>query len=104
MLNDELKKKDCDLEGNVGEKRSLLINGGGKTFGVNGESEVVSLMGQHEMDRKIEEIKVMAREVRRIEGVKKEVLENNIIIVYLLYYYPRFYCRYSRFCYRYLQL
>ncbi|KAJ1395217.1 hypothetical protein SESBI_33588 [Sesbania bispinosa] len=59
-------QKDVDLEINGREKRNVLFNGNGKTVPVAGSAE-----DQIGMAKKIEEIKLMAREARKIELEKK---------------------------------
>ncbi|XP_061349194.1 uncharacterized protein LOC133294525 [Gastrolobium bilobum] len=65
-------QKDGDLEINGREKRNTLFNGNGKTKPVTGASNVFDVEDQLVMQKKIEEIKLMAREARRIELEKKE--------------------------------
>ncbi|XP_028751538.1 uncharacterized protein LOC114711322 isoform X2 [Neltuma alba] len=72
MLDDDSKQKVGDSNVVVREKRSVLFDGSGKTTGVTGGSGVIYLKDRLEMDKKIEEIKLMAREARRIEGEKEE--------------------------------
>ncbi|KAI9122938.1 hypothetical protein K1719_005827 [Acacia pycnantha] len=69
MLDDDSKQKAEDS--NVRGKRSVLFDGSGKTMRVTSGSGVFSLKDRLEMDKKIEEIKLMAREARRIEGDKE---------------------------------
>ncbi|KAF7837820.1 uncharacterized protein G2W53_006302 [Senna tora] len=72
LLDDDSKQKAGDLDLNGKEKRSVLFGGSGKSMGATNASGVVYLENQLEMEKKIEEIKLMAREARRTEEVKKE--------------------------------
>lgn len=70
MGNYNSNQKVGDLEIDGREKRNILFNGNGKTVSlpINGANNVREQLG---MEKKIEEIKLMAREVRRIELEKK---------------------------------
>ncbi|KAK7363577.1 hypothetical protein VNO77_05724 [Canavalia gladiata] len=64
--NKNSNQKDGDLEINGKEKRKILLNGNEKTIQlpITGASNVEDQLG---MQKKIEEIRLMAREARRIE-------------------------------------
>ncbi|XP_054806180.1 LOW QUALITY PROTEIN: uncharacterized protein LOC129308811 [Prosopis cineraria] len=71
-LDDDSKQKAGDSSIYAREKRNALFDGSGKTMRVASASGAIYLEDQHEMEKKIEEIKLMAREARIIEGEKEE--------------------------------
>ncbi|XP_027331294.1 uncharacterized protein LOC113846823 isoform X2 [Abrus precatorius] len=73
LRNYNSNQEDRDLEIDGREKRNLVLNGSEKTMQlpVTGANNVFLVEDQFGMEKKIEEIKLMAREVRRIELEKK---------------------------------
>ncbi|MED6106483.1 hypothetical protein PIB30_005115 [Stylosanthes scabra] len=69
IMNYDSRPKDGNLEVNGSEKRDLSLRGNG--IGSN----VIHVMGQVMKEKKIEEIKSMAKEARRIERMEKKELE-----------------------------
>lgn len=80
LLNyDNSSHKDSDSDSDIDRrgKRNLLFNGNGNTVQVNAASNVIyGEQDQLEMGKKIEEIKLMAREARRVEEMKKDEEED----------------------------
>ena len=76
VVNYSSRLKDGNMEVNGREKRDFLFNGDGKTVPVAGSGNVFHVMGQIVREKKIEEIKLMAREARRTERMKKEEEED----------------------------
>lgn len=72
LLDEDSKQKGENLDINVRGKRSVLFDGSESAVRVSNASGVVYVEDQLEMEKKIEEIKLMAREARRNEEVKKE--------------------------------
>ncbi|MED6130293.1 hypothetical protein PIB30_000192 [Stylosanthes scabra] len=66
IMNYDSRPKDGNLEVNGSEKRNLSLHGNGVG------SNVLHVMGQVMREKKIEEIKSLAREARRIERMEKK--------------------------------
>ncbi|QHO50859.1 uncharacterized protein DS421_1g25930 [Arachis hypogaea] len=75
IMNYDSRTKDGNFEVNGSEKRDLLLNGNGNSEPVTG-SNVLRVMGQAVRQKKIEEIKLMARKARRIERMEKKKKKN----------------------------
>ncbi|KAK7292268.1 hypothetical protein RIF29_08046 [Crotalaria pallida] len=70
--NSNLKNRDLEIAGRGREKWNLLLNAVAKAMPVNNAAATESVVDPLEKEKKIQEIKLMAREARRLEEMKKE--------------------------------